>query len=116
MVEILHSTNPKARKQHTCMWCGSIIEVGERYHRDTCLYDGQIYDWLSHNECRKITGLLNMEDDDSGIHDEDFRNAILDYVYEHHYNSETEEFDEGWDDGQEIYILVKKITEELNHE
>ncbi|MBR5297197.1 MAG: hypothetical protein IKU29_04935, partial [Parabacteroides sp.] len=103
-------------KQYTCMWCGGVIEVGEQYCRDTCLFDGQFYDWVSHNECSKITGLLNMRDEGYGINDEDFRNEILNYAYEHHYDSEKEEFDEGWGDDQDIYILVKKITEELKYE
>lgn len=29
------------------MYCGGTIKVGEKYERQTNLYEGQIYDWVA---------------------------------------------------------------------
>ena len=68
----LKETRPVANKEHTCNWCGGKIVKGEKYNRQTILFDGRIYDWVSHLDCLELTGLLDMFDYDygDGINDE----------------------------------------------
>lgn len=41
----------KARKKHSCMWCGEIIEVGTLYVRSRSIYDGDFQELKLHTEC-----------------------------------------------------------------
>lgn len=110
----LKETTPVARKKHVCNWCGGKIVKGEKYNRQTCIFDGFIYDWVSHLDCLELTGLLNMfdYDDGDGIDEERFKQCVQDYINENHYNDDTDQFDEGWD-GLSVYDAVLKIKEEL---
>ena len=116
MITTLNESYPTARKEHKCMWCGGTIKVGEKYERQTLKYDSQIYDWVCHFECRKITGLLNMFDydyDGDGINENDFQECIQQYLYEHHYNNDTDIYDEGFDpDKFSYHDIVLRIIEE----
>lgn len=49
---------PIARKEHTCMWCGGKIAVGEQYGRQTLLYDGYLYEWKNHRACADLAVAL----------------------------------------------------------
>lgn len=42
----------KARKQHRCIWCGEMVNSGERYFREKSVYDGSIQDFAWHPECK----------------------------------------------------------------
>lgn len=98
------------------MWCGGTIKVGEKYERSTLIYDGQIYDFLSHFECREVTGLLDMFDNDmgEGVDGDCFVQCLQDWLYDHHYNEETDTYDEGFNpDEVSYYDIVLKIVEEL---
>lgn len=110
----LKTTTPFARKEHVCNWCGGKIFKGEKYDRQTILFDGRIYDWVSHLDCLELTGLLNMFDYDygEGINEDTFQECVRDYINEHHYNYDTDQFDEGWE-GLSVYDAVLKIKEEL---
>ena len=114
MITELKRSYPTAKKEHKCMYCGGIIKVGEKYERQTNKYDNQIYDWVCHLECQEVTGLLNMFDYDygEGINEVTFQECVGDYINEHHYNYDTDQFDEGWD-GLSVYDAVLKIKEEL---
>ena len=119
MIITLNESFPTARKEHKCMWCGGEIKVGEKYERCTNLFEGQIYDWVVHLECRKVASLLNMFDDDDGygIDMEHFIQSIQDYLYDHHYNEDTETYDEGFDPDEVSYHdIVKKIIQEKGGE
>jgi hypothetical protein len=48
---MLSESNPKARKEHVCIWCGEKILIGEKYHRESGAYDGQLQDSKWHLEC-----------------------------------------------------------------
>lgn len=113
----LKTTHPTARKEHKCMWCCGIIKIGEKYERQTNLYDGQIYDWVAHLECKEVTGLLNMFDYDyngEGINENDFQESIQQYLYEHHYNDDTDSYDEGFDpDNLSYHAIVLNVIKEL---
>ncbi len=40
-----------ARKRHKCIYCGQLIEIGEQYHREKSVYEGQFQDHAWHPEC-----------------------------------------------------------------
>ena len=48
---LLSETKPKARKAHTCIWCGENIVEGENYIHQKSVYDGRIQDHKWHVEC-----------------------------------------------------------------
>ena len=41
-MEVLRNITPVARKEHRCEFCGGVIHVGEKYNRQTNVYDGSI--------------------------------------------------------------------------
>ena len=43
----------KARKQHRCIWCGEMVEQGNRYLREKSVYDGAFQDFAWHPECKQ---------------------------------------------------------------
>jgi len=54
----LRSARPTARKAHRCDLCGSRIEPGETYDRQTNIYDGHLYDWLTCQPCLPVFGAV----------------------------------------------------------
>lgn len=77
--ELLKSVIRKARKRHICSLCGGYIEPGVEYERNTCVYDGTVYDWLMHRECSAVsTFLWDYADPDDGMTDDDFQDACQD--------------------------------------
>ena len=67
---VLRDKTPVARKEHRCNFCGGVISVGEKYNRQTNVYDGRVYDWVSHCECSELAYELDMYDDcDEGLED-----------------------------------------------
>ena len=86
MLEILKETNPVAKKDHVCQFCGGVIKEGERYNRATISYDGDVYDWKSHLHCLELTAALDMNQycEDCGLTEEGFEDALSDYICEHH--------------------------------
>ena len=112
----LNITHPTAKKEHKCMFCSGTIKVGEKYERQTLIYDNQIYDWVCHLECKEVTGLLNMFDNDmgEGINGEDFAEYLQEWLYAHHYNDETDTYDEGFDpDELSYHAIVLNVIKEL---
>lgn len=64
----LKLVRPKAKKQHKCNYCNGTIEVGEVYSRSTHVYDGDLYEWKSHDKCQFLASELRMfEDVDEGV-------------------------------------------------
>lgn len=93
-METLRKQTPTAHKIHKCDWCGGEINIGEKYDRSTCAFDGKLYEWKNHISCRKIASKLEMFDwCDDGVTEDDFRTGIQDeYMHimsEHH----TEEYE-----------------------
>lgn len=86
MLEILKENNPVAKKDHVCQFCGGVIKGGERYNRATISYNGDVYDWKSHLHCLELTVNLDMNRfcEDCGLTEEGFKDAIFDYICEHH--------------------------------
>ena len=69
MPTILRETYPTAKKEHRCEFCCEKIAIGQKYVRQTNVYDGTIYDFVTHQECNEVAHELNMYDycDDSGL-------------------------------------------------
>ena len=117
MITTLKTNYPTARKEHKCMFCGGTIKVGEKYERQTNIYDGQIYDWVSHPECTIVAVLLDMPDNDNeggGVDHDYFVECLKEWLYDKHYNDETDTYDEGFDPHKLSYHdIVLNITKEL---
>ena len=71
-----------ARKEHTCDFCGCAIRVGAAYWRDTLVYDGTIYYWLTHIECMAVAEKLSMFDEcgDGGLGPDEFSELVYAYL------------------------------------
>lgn len=83
MPTILRETYPTARKEHGCEFCCEKIAIGQKYVRQTNIYDGTIYDFVTHQECDEVARELNMYDDcdDSGLDGKSFaKNWIHTYM------------------------------------
>ena len=79
MIEVLRNKTPVARKEHRCEFCGEVIHVGEKYNRQSNVYDGRIYDWVSHCVCSKLAYELDMFDDcDEGLDGDGFVDRLGD--------------------------------------
>lgn len=116
MITELKMSHPTSRKEHKCMWCSGTIKVGEKYERSTNIYEGQIYDWVCHLECRTVANRLNMfyNDMGEGVDGDCFVQCLQDWLYDHHYNEETDTYDEGFNPDEVSYHdIVLKIVEEL---
>lgn len=42
-----------ARKKHHCGLCNANIEVGEKHHVSTNVWDGRVYDWRTCESCAR---------------------------------------------------------------
>lgn len=113
-METLSTSNPKARKDHKCSWCGQFIPKGEKYERGTCKFDGLIYTWKNHECCMKIAQKLDMwyDTDGEGVTDEDFYQSIHEeyrVIMDKHFNVAYGSKDFEFPQFKEQLILV------LNH-
>lgn len=72
-MECLERKMRKARRKHTCDYCGAIIEVGEQYDWSKHVYDGELYEWHSHERCSMIAReIWDYVDPDEGMTGDDF--------------------------------------------
>lgn len=74
MLEFWNSTYPKARKEYECSLCGQAIKKGEKYHRFSGKYDGDMFDDKIHMTCQEIISAYcravnDNEYDEDGISD-----------------------------------------------
>lgn len=72
-MDILRDEMIKARKEHTCEFCGQKIKKGETYHSQVNT-SHEIYTFRTHKKCQEISLELDMYDDlnDEGLNDEGF--------------------------------------------
>lgn len=112
MIEVLKTTEPKARKRHKCDFCHGVIPKGAHYHNSTNLYDGDVWTWKNHKHCQKLIKALGMEEYEGAISFEIFEESIQTSYYENlpegevklHY-SETEKM---------TLAVCKRLGIELN--
>lgn len=115
MITTLKDSYMIARKEHICDLCGGKINKGQKYYRQTNLYDGRFYEWVEHEECHQVTDELDMCsvcDIDDGLSSNDFGAAIDEYIYQKHYDDITDDIAEEWQNLTR-YEEVCKILEEL---
>lgn len=115
MLTTLKESHPIARKEHICELCGGKINKGQKYYRQTNIYDGRVYDWIEHEECGQVASELDMYDEcdiDDGLSSNDFGAVLDDYIHQEHYNDFTDDIAEDWQ-GLTRYEEVCKILEEL---
>lgn len=75
----LKDNKPKARKDHSCNFCGGVIRKGNIYNYQVNVYEGSMYAWKTHSHCGEIASKLNMYDDYSeGVNDDIFNEFIRD--------------------------------------
>lgn len=93
----LRSEHPTARKEHRCSLCGGVIVKGETYHRQTNIYDGSIYDFLT---CLGCGSILSDVYEWCGYPDEGVETREADeWAYEHHDDPRAE-----------AYLLRRRVT------
>ena len=114
MVTTIKDSHPIARKEHICELCGCKINKGQKYYRQTNVYDGRIYDWIEHEECLEIASELDMYDecDDEGLSSEVFEEILDNYIHREHYDDITDDIAEDWQ-GLTRYEEVCIILQEL---
>lgn len=111
-MELIKTVYPIAKKEHRCMLCGDTIKKGQRYERQTCT-DGYMYDFICHDECSEVANKLELYDDcDNGLHEDEFLEAIRDYVCEMHTDDELDDISPEWVNLSD-YESVCKILDEL---
>ena len=114
-MKILKDKTPIARKEHRCDFCGGMISVGEKYNRQTNVYDGSIYDWVSHCEGSQLAYELDMyEYCDEGLDSDEFIGCLNQYVYENHYDDKIDDIAKDWQLPRRE--LVKKVLDDLKKE
>lgn len=111
-MKVLRNKTPIARKEHRCEFCGEVIHVGEKYNRQTNVYDDRVYDWVSHCDCSQLAYELDMFDDcDEGLDGDGFIDNLNQYVYDNHYDDKIDDIAKDWQLPR--YELVKKVLNEL---
>ena len=115
MVTTIKESHPIARKEHLCEFCGCKINKGQKYYRQTNIFDGRIYDWIEHEECREIASELDMYDEcdyDEGLSTDLFKEILYDYIDQEHYDDITDDIAKDWQNLTR-YEEVCKILEEI---
>ena len=88
-MDVIKTSQHKARKPHVCEYCGFSIQPGELYQRDFINNSGEVYEWKSHADCYELTGDLKMMDHaDEGITADLFYECVNDY-YNQEVNDES---------------------------
>lgn len=82
MMNIIYDSYPKAKKEHTCMWCNGKIKKGEIYHNQVIKGD-YLYVWKNHEKCSGLYLKLGMYDNDDGygIDSESFMQSVYEFLY-----------------------------------
>lgn len=79
MPDVISECDRKARRPHTCNYCGQIINPGEIYHHAVLKYD-DVYQWNSHKKCDFVSGALwSYIDPDDGMTEDDFQEGCSDF-------------------------------------
>lgn len=116
MTTVLREIYPTAKKEHTCEFCACKIQPGQKYVRQTNVYDGVVGDFITHKECKEVARQLRMYDDcdDSGLDGDSFREELNSYVYANHYDERTDDVYTSWQ--LNYYEIAKKVLKELKNE
>ena len=104
-METIRTAIVKARRIHTCDYCGCEIPKGERYKRSVNVFDGKPYTWKSHLRCAELCGKIwDYVDPDEGMTGDDFICAVQDLMCTFYcpfhcdeYDRDTQDCDRGFD-------------------
>ena len=110
MPEVIRECVRKARKSHSCDYCGNPIEAGEMYRNSVLKYD-DIYTWKTHLKCIEVaTELWDFVDPmDYGMTGEEFRDACQEFC-QTFVCPDCEHWDKGaCECGQDELFCVDKI-------
>lgn len=112
MLDLISQTERKARKDHTCNYCGEKIEKGETYRSAFLKDGGDVYQWKGHLRCNIIaTALWRYIDPDDGMQEEDFQEGCAEFCYA--FVCPDCEFFKDRECTQEKAYCLDKITEIL---
>ena len=80
MTLVLEDIHPVARKEHQCNICWGTIAVGDRYHRQRNIWDGEANTFKAHELCSaawtKAHHDLELWDDETPDWDEDIKPLV----------------------------------------
>lgn len=98
MITVLRNSQPVARQDYVCEFCGCKIKKGDKYNKQTNVFDGEIYDFKTHVECSEVSIKLDMYNDlsDEGLSMDTFKENISNYIYANHYDDEADDISEEW--------------------
>lgn len=65
--QTLSDTEPKARKSYRCIWCGEMIDTGEKHRHQVGRMEGGFQDNRYHTECFEAALQTWREDPDAGF-------------------------------------------------
>ena len=49
-----HAKVKRSQKRRRCCWCSQIIEIGDPYDRENCIFEGDFQDNVYHPECYAV--------------------------------------------------------------
>lgn len=98
MYQNLTSKDVTARKEHCCDWCGKRIRVGEKYHYETFIFDGEFCSWHAHLACSRVASeIWDYVDPDEGMDHCQFQDGCHD-VCRRFICPDCPNWDEGFED------------------
>ena len=59
--DLLSMTEPTARKDHRCIWCGTKISKGTKYTAEQSVFDGEMQNHHWHPECLEDAKVSNAD-------------------------------------------------------
>lgn len=69
--EFQNETSPKARKEHQCYECGKTILKGEKYHRFSGKFDGEMFSFATCDDCEILRAQIAVMETDDGCKGEE---------------------------------------------
>lgn len=102
VLKILH---PTARKNHKCELCECAIVIGQKYVRQTISENGEVYDFICHEECSElITDLRFQKTLEDAADSDSFQSGLVSYNEDYHHQE--------WNQ-LDFYRQAKLILEEM---
>lgn len=111
MIEVISDKVVTARKKYYCELCISKINKGQKYRTQFNKYFGDVGTFRAHTECCELSKII-VDADEDGIDEDNFKEAMTDYVRKYHYDEAIDDIEVEWQRKSD-YDLVKKILAEL---
>lgn len=89
----LESKERKARKSHSCDYCGGVIKPGEKYSWDKLVGDDGIYEWHQCHRCMKYVNECFAKDYNDCCSEGLDGQIFMDFMYEYHPEIAKDWFD-----------------------